>query len=174
MSLPTTEIFHTLDKAHLINELQCGQSVNQAISHNRRADFSLLLAMFSNDARESAASDVLPVCEQNEETLRKHFNLCGPAAINIKSGNLCPRCEDCESIPSWWFTVEAKLQHYLVPDALTYQPEHTHSLEERVYHNLSGHQRRWLENELPTQQFTFDLYNQLITNHRQSQIQVQI
>ncbi len=47
---------HTLDKAAIINEIQFGNGINHAVHEGRRADFSLILSMFSNDVR-----DVVPV-----------------------------------------------------------------------------------------------------------------
>ncbi|CAM3847145.1 Ribosomal S4P (gammaproteobacterial) [Vibrio aerogenes CECT 7868] len=173
MSLQTAELIHSLDKAHLINELQCGQSVNQAVSQNRRADFTLLLAMLSTDARENTICEALPVPDKAENTLRDQFGLNSPQPLSSNQdtyhlGANIAHYFHHGGLPS------AKLQHYLAPDALTYQPEATHELDEDVYHNLSGHQRRQLEDQFESPVIASDLYNQLVSNYRQSQIQATI
>ncbi|SHO55931.1 Ribosomal S4P (gammaproteobacterial) [Vibrio quintilis] len=166
----TAEVLHSLDKAHLINELQCGQSVNRAVLQNRRADFTLLLAMFSTDARENTICEALPVPDKTETTLRNQFGLNAPQPLQSNQetyqlGATVAHYFHHGGLPS------AKLQHYLTPDALTYQPEATHELDEDVYNNLSGHQRRQLDDEFEEPGIASDLYNQLINNYRQSQIQ---
>ena len=72
---------HTLDKAAIINELQFGNGINHAVHEGRRADFSLILSMFSNDVR-----DVVPVEEVQEvitsdDILRQQFGLSQPQAL---------------------------------------------------------------------------------------------
>lgn len=44
---------HTLDKATIINELQFGNGINHAVHEGRRADFALILSMFSDDVRDN-------------------------------------------------------------------------------------------------------------------------
>ena len=44
---------HTLDKAGIINELQFGDGINHAVHEGRRADFALILSMFSDDVRDN-------------------------------------------------------------------------------------------------------------------------
>ncbi|USP12889.1 VC2046/SO_2500 family protein [Vibrio gazogenes] len=172
MLQPTTEILHTLDKANLINELQCGQNVNQAIAQNRRADFALLLAMLSNDMRETTATEVIDPIHHTDSELRKHFALTSPQPLRSDQESYSSGAQIALQFHQGGIC-SAKLQHYLHPDALSYFPEYTHQLDESVYHNLSGHQRRQLENQTPPQPLNYDLYNQLVTNRRLSQIQAQ-
>jgi hypothetical protein len=168
----TTEILHTLDKANLINELQCGQSVNQAVTQNRRADFALILAMLSGDPRETTATEVIETAEHTDSDLRKHFALASPQPLRSGQETYAYGAQISQQFHHAGIS-SAKLQHYLKPDALAYSPEHTFDLDESVYHNLSGHQRRSLEEKEPEQTLTYGLYNQLVTNRRLSQIQAQ-
>ncbi len=172
MLQPTTEILHTRDKANLINELQCGQNVNQASAQNRRADFALLLAMLSNDMRETTATEVIDPIHHTDSELRKHFALTSPQPLRSDQESYSSGAQIALQFHQGGIC-SAKLQHYLHPDALSYFPEYTHQLDELVYHNLSGHQRRQLENQTPPQPLNYDLYNQLVTNRRLSQIQAQ-
>ncbi|SMS00542.1 Ribosomal S4P (gammaproteobacterial) [Vibrio mangrovi] len=169
----TTEILHTQDKANLINELQCGQSVNQAISQNRRADFALLVAMLSGDTRETTATEVIDTVKHTDSELRKHFDIASPQPLRSDQESYAYGAQVALQFHQGGMR-SAKLQHYLRPDALSYFPEHTYELEESVYHNLSGHQRRHLEEKESTQSLTYELYNQLVTNRRLSQIQAQV
>lgn len=163
---------HTLDKAAIINELQFGNGINHAVHEGRRADFSLILSMFSNDVR-----DVVPVEEVQEvltsdDILRQQFGLSQPQALLSDSSSYELAAEQAKQfhdagLPS------AKLSHYLKPDALTYLPEDTFNLPEEVYHNLSGHERRSLGERNKQLIPEAGLYNQLVTAQRQYQIQTQ-
>ncbi len=62
---------HTLDKAGIINELKFGIGINQAVEQGRRADFALLLSMFSNDVRDCTPIDTLEITETTAARLRK-------------------------------------------------------------------------------------------------------
>ncbi len=69
---------HTLDKAGLINELQIGTGISQAVLHGRRADFSLMLALFSNDVRDTTPVEAIEQVETTEDVLRQRFELQAP------------------------------------------------------------------------------------------------
>ena len=63
----------------LINELQLGDKLNQCIHHKERSQFSLLLAMLTDDVR-AHSQFTLPITEDvsfasDEENLRKLFKL---------------------------------------------------------------------------------------------------
>jgi hypothetical protein len=74
----------------LLHELQLGEQLNESVVQARRADFSLMLAMLTEDVREQSQF-LLP---QTEETitadvtnaaLRKQFNLPNEAALALTS-----------------------------------------------------------------------------------------
>ncbi len=163
---------HTLDRANLINELQCGQSVGRAVHDNRRADFALLLAMLSQDVRDHTAVD--QVEEAVPSDLREQFLLPQEQQLQSNQESYLRGIEIAAQFNNGGM-VAAKLQSCLAPDALTYLPEQTHNLPEEVYHNLSGHQRRELdENNSNRRNFDYQLYHSLVVNQRQSQIQTQL
>jgi hypothetical protein len=164
---------HTIDKANLVNELQCGQSFGQAVHESRRADFKLLLAMLSQDVRDNTPTESISQLE-DESPLNLQYQV--PATQQLKSnqdsysrGEIISEKFHSEGLSA------AKLQSYLAPDALCYQPEETHNLPEEVYHNLSGHQRRNLEPSSQTRApLNYQLYRYLVIDQRKSEILAQL
>lgn len=72
----------------LINELQLGEKLNHCVHHKERSQFSLLLAMLTDDV-EAHSQFFLPKTEQaphqsNENQLRKKFNLPDKQAFAIE------------------------------------------------------------------------------------------
>lgn len=160
---------HTLDKASVINELQFGPSINRAVFEGRRADFGLLLSMFSHDVRDNVPSETLEEESTTDAQLRQRFALPHPQPLRSDSSSYEIAARHSHHFHQGGLA-SAKLSHYLIPDALTYLPEETHNLPEEVYHNLSGHLRRQLDEAKPRRILAGDLYNKLVTAQRQSQI----
>ena len=163
---------HTLDKASIINELQFGTGINHAVHEGRRADFSLILSMFSDDVRDNTPVEKVDEIDTTEQALRQRFELQSPQQLRSDQSSYEMSAQQASlfhtsGLPS------AKLSHYLKPDALTYLPEDTHDLPEEVYHNLSGHQRRSMGEKEQKELMPIDLYNQLIKAQRTFQIQAQ-
>lgn len=163
---------HTLDKAAIINELQFGNGINHAVHDGRRADFALILSMFSDDVRDNTPTEKIDEIDTSEQALRKRFELQSPQQLRSDQNSYEVSAQQAalfhnSGLPS------AKLSHYLKPDALTYLPEDTHDFPEEVYHNLSGHQRRMLSEKEAKPLIPIDLYNQLIKAQRTFQIQAQ-
>lgn len=72
----------------LVHELQLGEQLNASVHHQRRADFSLLLAMLTDDVRAHSQFK-LPLSQLDEKTtttaqLRKYFQLPNEAPIALK------------------------------------------------------------------------------------------
>ena len=82
----------TLKSEILLHELQLGEQLNKSVHQSRRADFSLMLAMLCDDVREQSQF-ILPKTDvslaeqskQNNETLRKHFELPEQAPLALKN-----------------------------------------------------------------------------------------
>lgn len=163
---------HTLDKAAIINELQFGTGINHAVHEGRRADFALILSMFSDDVRDNTPIEKLDQVDSSEQALRKRFELQMPQSLRSDQSSYQQSAQQAELFHSAGLP-SAKLCHYLKPDALAYLPEETHDLPEEVYHNLSGHQRRMLAEHEPKKLIPVDLYHQLIKAQRTFQLQAQ-
>jgi hypothetical protein len=74
----------------LLHELQLGEQLNESVVQARRADFSLMLAMLTEDVREQSQF-LLPQTEEamaadvTNAALRKQFNLPNEAALALTS-----------------------------------------------------------------------------------------
>lgn len=167
----TTQI-HTLDKASIINELQFGNGINHAVHDGRRADFGLILSMFSDDVRDNTPVEMIEEVNLTEKLLRQRLFVPDPQPLRSDQSSYELSAKQAEmfhgsGLPS------AKLAHYIKPDALAYLPEATHGLPEEVYHNLSGHQRRQLTEKEPKTLMPADLYNELVHAQRSFQVHAQ-
>lgn len=160
----------TQTQAGVLNELQLGGGICNAVKTNSRADFALLVAMFSNDVRETTPVESVKKLDDPQAVLRK--NLGVPESQPLRS--------DAESYGKSAHIAQqfhqsgiqaAKLQQGLTPDALAYMTENTHDLGEEVYRNLSNHSLRTLKSEPAELNSDGHLYNELLLNRRQSQIQ---
>ncbi|MCG6230588.1 VC2046/SO_2500 family protein [Vibrio furnissii] len=163
---------HTLDKAGLINELQIGTGISQAVLHGRRADFSLMLALFSNDVRDTTPVEAIEQVETTEDVLRQRFELQAPQTLRSDQSSYQISARQAELFHQGGLA-SAKLSHYLTPEVLAYLPEDTQDLPEEVYLNLSGHERRHLAQKTPKTLLPSDLYPQLNMAWRHDQLRVQ-
>ncbi|WGW01195.1 VC2046/SO_2500 family protein [Vibrio sp. YMD68] len=163
---------HTLDKAGIINELQFGSGINHAVHAGRRADFALILSMFSDDVRDNTPIEKIETPEITDQTLRKRFELQPLQQLRSDQYSYDISAAQANAF-HYGGMASAKLNHYLTPEVLAYLPEDTHDLPEEVYHNLSGHHRRQLTENKNKTLIPIDLYNQLVVAQRSFQIQAQ-
>lgn len=163
---------HTLDKAGLINELQIGTGISQAVLHGRRADFSLMLALFSTDVRDTTPVEAIEQVETTEDVLRQRFELQAPQTLRSDQSSYQISARQADLFHQGGLA-SAKLSHYLTPEVLAYLPEDTQDLPEEVYLNLSGHERRHLAQKTPKTLLPSDLYPQLNMAWRHDQLRAQ-
>ncbi|CAH0539206.1 VC2046/SO_2500 family protein [Vibrio marisflavi] len=162
---------HTLDKAEIVSELTVGTNINQAIQSGRRADFSLLLSMFSDDVRDNTPVEQVSEQEQTDLTLRKKFSLSAPQKLTSDENSYAFSATQAEAFHQGGLP-STKLNHYLHSEPLVYQLEDTGNLSEEVYHNLSGHERRRLKEGNKEDLLPFDLYEQLLVSCRKDQLSI--
>ncbi|MGF1908111.1 hypothetical protein L4C38_01570 [Vibrio kasasachensis] len=162
----------TINNVSVINEIQFGTEINHAVHEGRRADFSLLLSMFSNDVRDNTPVEQIDKIEISDQALRQRFDLQSPQLLQSDQSSYQISAQQAHQFHHGGLA-SAKLAHYLIPEALVYLPEQTHSLPEELYHNLSPHQQRQLGSKEPKKLMPFDLYNQLVEAQRTFQIQIQ-
>ncbi|MCL9782644.1 hypothetical protein M9194_14505 [Vibrio sp. S4M6] len=164
---------HTLDKTDIINELTIGSSINHAVQAGRRSDFSLLVAMFSEDVRDNTPVEKISAKADTESLLRARFHLAAPQALVSNEDSYPVSAMQSQAFHQGGI-LNTKLHHYLLPEALLYQTEDTGGLPEEVYHNLSGHERRkHAKKELP-QSLPTDLYSQLLVASRKDQLNINV
>lgn len=156
---------HTIDKATSINEVQLGQPVARSVNSGARAEFDLLLAMFSPNVTETASTtshefekpDLSSSALTQPQSLRHQcsteeaFKRGDANALQFHQGGL-------QSV---------KLMDALRPEFVIEKEDSTYTLGEDVYQNLSGHQRRMLATE-PSPTGSNDLYDQILINWRDS------
>ncbi|ASU22696.1 hypothetical protein CCZ37_08860 [Vibrio qinghaiensis] len=164
---------HTLDKASIINELQFGSGLSHAVQQGRRADFALILSMFSNDVRDNTPIERIGNPPTSNELLRKRFELSEPQTLRSDQSSYAVSAKQAELFHHGGLA-SAKLSHYLTPEVLAYLPEDTHDLPEEVYLNLSGHERRHLASPSNVELLVADLAVQLTVAHRRDQIRTQV
>ena len=78
-----------VDNTILVNELQLGEQLNTCIHAKRRSDFSLMLAMLTDDVRAHSQFSLplteVEVVDTTDTSLRKTFHLPEPAPLALKS-----------------------------------------------------------------------------------------
>jgi hypothetical protein len=86
----------------LIHELQLGEQLGKCVHSQRRSDFSLMLAMLTQDVREHSqffvpqTENIQP--EVDDAALRKSFNLPDKPALSIRTNEEIPRFNQAELI----------------------------------------------------------------------------
>ncbi|MDG3088613.1 VC2046/SO_2500 family protein [Vibrio hannami] len=68
-----------------VNELKFGSHINQAVEFGNRADFALLLAMLSGDAREIEPLQSLDTTSESENDIRIRLGVNPTAPLNSDS-----------------------------------------------------------------------------------------
>ncbi|ANU37050.1 VC2046/SO_2500 family protein [Vibrio scophthalmi] len=162
----------TINNISTISELHFSRGINHAVHEGRRADFALLVSMFSNDVRDNTPVEQIDTTEITDSSLRQRFDLQAPQQLRSDQSSYQISAQQAHQFHHGGLA-SAKLAHYLVPEVLVYRPEQTHDLPEEVYHNLSVHQQSQLGSKVAKKLMPFDLYNQLVTAQRTYQIQTQ-
>lgn len=167
LDTPTTDFVSTL----AFNELVVGAPICMAVEENRRADFALLVAMFSDDLSESVPVETIDEITTSEDQLRVELNVAKAQALRSNSQSYDKSAAIANQFHQGGMQ-SARLQNGLNPDSLAYLTEYTHDLGEEVYRNLSFHTQRALKSEPKTMKTDGYLYNELICNMRERQIRL--
>jgi hypothetical protein len=116
----------------LLHELQLGEQLNESIHQARRADFSLLLAMLCDDVREHSQfilpqADTSPTeqSKQNNQTLRKHFDLPEQAPLALKNIEQISQYNQSQLIADNDL-VSIQLSNALSPKPLAFRDDNQH------------------------------------------------
>ena len=122
----------------LVNELQLGQQLNQAVSRGERSDFGLLLAMLSADVRDQAQFHLETPKEEvlfEQAALRERFQLPKEQSL------VADEAGEAHSLALGQVAQEqglaaARLEQALSPEPLTYELHRREGLAMEVYDNL--------------------------------------
>jgi hypothetical protein len=134
-------VTESLDNNILVHELQLGEQLNESVHGERRADFSLLLAMLTDDVR-SHSQFSLPQTEQpskivNDDSLRVLFKLPAKAPLALDEKN------DLRAFNQAALVEDNKLAELHLNDVLSPKPlafrDDKHHIEQTVLTNTSLH-----------------------------------
>lgn len=136
----------------LINEIQLGNKLNECVHSNRRSDFSLMLAMLTDDAREfsefavpDGADTTLDEDKHNELALRRLFNLPEKAPLALNDVAELDNFNEAHLITSTHLPT-MHFNNALKPKPLSFRDNVNH-IEHDIVQNTSLHtQRRYESN----------------------------
>ncbi|PMH39383.1 hypothetical protein BCU68_16485 [Vibrio sp. 10N.286.49.B3] len=163
----------SIDNIGIISELTFGAGISQAVKQGRRADFALLMSMFSDDVRETTPLDTIEDDITTEDKLRVKFGVAPHQALRSSHETYDRSAHQAKLFHDASLS-SSKLSHYLSPEALAFMPENTADLPEEVFQNLSWHERRRITGNAKTTPMPIKLYEALNTAQRKDQIQVQL
>jgi hypothetical protein len=124
----------------LLHELQLGEQLNESVVQARRADFSLMLAMLTEDVREQSQF-LLPQTEEamaadvTNAALRKQFNLPNEAALALTSLDDVKQFNQVQTIIDNDLA-NIHLTNAMMPKPLAFRDDKKH-IESQVLHNTS-------------------------------------
>lgn len=148
----------------LINESQLGNRLNQAIEHNRRGEFGLLLSMLSNDARDMAQFQLDKQLDSDDK-LRAKFELSQEQAL---VGNLAT--QDIVQDNSQAFS-EGGCSHFnliqaLTPEALVIRGQNSADMAQTLANCDNVTRLREIE-ALPEPKVELSHFSDLLSEQRQ-------
>ena len=117
------------DNTILVNELQLGEQLNTCIHTKRRSDFSLMLAMLTDDVR-AHSQFTLPLTEveavnTTDDSLREIFHLPKPASLALKNTDSLTGFNQAELIVKDQL-IAIQLQHAIQPQAIAFRDNAKH------------------------------------------------
>jgi hypothetical protein len=133
----------------LANELQLGTQLNECIHDNRRSQFSLMLAMLTDDVREHAQF-LLPKTEEienttDEDSLRKLFHVASPTPLALETLEQVNDYNQAELIADNKLS-ELRLKSVLRPNPIAFRDDVKY-IDSDIINNTSVHcQKRQLSN----------------------------
>ena len=113
----------------LFHELQLGAELNECIHSKRRADFSLMLAMLTEDVREHSQFFVPKTTfkerDYSDEALRKAFHLPNKTPLALQSLSEIEKQSQAELVAKQQLAT-IKLQDALTPAPLAFRNDQKH------------------------------------------------
>jgi hypothetical protein len=129
----------SVDSQILVHELQLGEQLNVSVHSARRADFSLLLAMLSDDvpshSQFSLPKTVVDTKTTNDASLRKAFDLPDKAPLSLNENHSTAIFDQAELIQQNNLA-ELRLSNALLPKPLAFRDDKKH-IRQEVLNNTS-------------------------------------
>ncbi|REL29407.1 VC2046/SO_2500 family protein [Thalassotalea euphylliae] len=130
-----------IENIHLQHEHQLGESLNKCVHHERRADFSLMLAMLNDDVRQQSQF-LMPKTEQSvaeitDARLRAELELPKPASLGITNSNQIAQYDQA-ALAEQDLMASIKLSDALNPKPISFR-DNKHHLPTHVVGNTSIH-----------------------------------
>ena len=127
------------DNNLLIHELQLGEQLNACVHSKRRSDFSLLLAMLTDNVKEHSQffvpETVKKIVSSTDESLRKEFKLPNKVELGVKAGDSLAHFNQANLIKNNNLT-DIHLLNALQPKPLAFRDDNSH-IEFDVLSNTS-------------------------------------
>lgn len=122
----------------LVGELQLGQRLNQCVSEGKKGEFDLLLSMLSNDVCDQDQFSIGNE-KQDEQSISLRESLQVPVPQTLQADN---QQQGDYSLSLAKMALDegltaARLQHCLVPEALSFTIDKTHGIDSLVFESLS-------------------------------------
>jgi hypothetical protein len=119
----------SVDSQILVHELQLGEQLNESVHSARRADFSLLLAMLTDDVRShsqfSLPKTVVDIKTTNDLSLRRNFELPEKAPLSLDKKHTISMFNQAELIQQNNLA-ELRLSNALSPRPLAFRDDKKH------------------------------------------------
>ena len=123
----------------LVNESQLGAQLNHCVHEKRRSDFSLMLAMLSQDVRDFSEfqQDEEKKAEQinTDNDLRSFFELPDPEPLALKSLEDVPSFNQAATVESELFD-DVRLSQCIAPKPLSFRDDKSY-IPTQIKANLS-------------------------------------
>ncbi|GAA4873298.1 VC2046/SO_2500 family protein [Ferrimonas pelagia] len=117
--------------AILINELQLGSSLSQAVHENRRGDFGLLLSMMVQDVRFQSQFQLDRTEQSEPRSMRQRFELAEPLPAQQEYKDASHSIEVADAFQQGGLT-QSRLQDCLRPAALDVRGEYPYGLQQAL------------------------------------------
>ncbi|QIZ76329.1 VC2046/SO_2500 family protein [Ferrimonas lipolytica] len=117
--------------AILVNELQLGDSLNQAVQQDRREDFSLLLAMMVQDVRFQSQFQLGKDEQGDNVSVRQQLHLAEPQALVSQYQQEGRTIVNADAFQQGGL-VQSRLQNCLQPEAVDIQGQHPYGIQQAL------------------------------------------
>ena len=148
----------SVDSKLLVHELQLGDKLNESVHSARRADFSLLLAMLTDDVQSHSQFSLPQTVNEestiNDDVLRKEFELPDKAPLALNEKHTVSSFNQAELINQNRIT-ELHLSNVLSPKPLAFRDDAKH-ISHDVLTNTSLYCQKKYTQQKTNQQTSYD------------------